>query len=184
MARGREEKKAKNEQVGEEEERERTRERSGLETDGRDGDEIRRGTRGGSVDAMRCIIHFWPGQRATASTLLPPTQPTIATAREVLIGLDTTPSQQRRTTSTPVGHLSAAINPASMWQVRVIASSRRNDEIVFPRSDRIIPRSNSNIVRRIGKLVYRSNLLIQFSSKIYVVRKVQRNGRSHFRCVS
>lgn len=61
MARGREEKKAENEQVGEEEERERTRERSGLETDGRDGDEIRRGTRGGSVDAMRCIIHFCRG---------------------------------------------------------------------------------------------------------------------------
>lgn len=33
------------------------------------------GTRSGSVDVMRCIIHFWPGQRATASTLFPATQP-------------------------------------------------------------------------------------------------------------
>lgn len=41
-------------------------------------------------------------------------------------------------------------------RVRVIASSKRNDEIASPRSDRIIPRSNRNIVRRISKLFHSS----------------------------
>lgn len=86
MARGRE-KKAENEQPGNRErerERQRTRERSGFETDGSGFETGMRfaGTRSGSVDVMRCIIHSWPGQRATASTLFPATQPAIAIARE------------------------------------------------------------------------------------------------------
>lgn len=111
MARGRE-KKAENEQLGK---RRRRRER----VEAKDKRAIRfrdgwkqgwtmetgmrfAGTRSGSVDVMRCIIHFWPGQRATASTLFPATQPTIAIAREVLIGFDTTRSQPRTTSTSSV----------------------------------------------------------------------------------
>lgn len=113
MARGRE-KKAENEQLGK---RRRRRERERVEAKDKRAIRFRdgwkqgwtmetgmrfAGTRSGSVDVMCCIIHFWPGQRATASTLFPATQPTIAIAREVLIGFDTTRSQPRTTSTSSV----------------------------------------------------------------------------------